>query len=124
MNSKERILGALTGKKIDYTPCAPFFLSGENFWKPIQEMNVGVNPELNSINDHINSKYRLSCLEEQMDVMINLLGVDPFLHIDVSVSNNLSDVEEKNWTEKSGAHRRRICEKYCEGAHKTGNRSA
>ena len=102
MNPKERILGALTGQKIDHTPCAPFFWAGENFWKPVQEVNVGVDPELNNINDHIDSKYRWSSIEEHMDVMINVLRVNPVLHIDVSFSNNLSDVEEKLWTEKSG----------------------
>ena len=100
MNSKERIIAALAGKEVDYTPCAPGFWHGPNFWKPVQEENFNVDPKLNDINKHIDKKYRWFTLEEQINVMLSVLEVDPFLHIDVSFSKNLKNVEEKNGLRK------------------------
>ncbi|MDO9463773.1 MAG: uroporphyrinogen decarboxylase family protein [bacterium] len=102
MNSKERILSALTGKGVDYIPCAPTFWRGPNFWRPVEEVNFDVDPKLNDINKHVDNKYRWSTLEEQINVMLNVLGVDPVLSIDVSFSKNLKNVEEKKWIEKKG----------------------
>jgi uroporphyrinogen-III decarboxylase len=105
MNPKERILAALTGEEVDYTPCAAVFWAGGNFWKPVQEINFDVDPKLNHINDHIDSRYKWSGLEEQIDIMINVLGVDPVLYVGVSFSDRSENVEEKKWIEKTGEHR-------------------
>ena len=104
MSPKERILAALTGKEVDYTPCAPVFWAGPDFWKPVQEVNFDVDPELNHINDPIDDEYKWSGLEEQIHVMRDVLGVDPVLHAGVSFSDRSKNVEEKKWVERTGSH--------------------
>jgi len=105
VNSRERIIAALTGKKVDYTPCAPVFWAEPNFWKPVEETNVGIDPKLNDVNKHIDNKYRWFSFEEQINVMINVLEVDPVLSISVSFSDRLKDVVEKKWIKKKGEHK-------------------
>lgn len=76
MTPKERLLSAIRREKTDYLPCVP------HFWS---------SPRV--------ADYQWKDEEERLEVLINRLGCDARLHVNLSVGRN-PEVKERVWEEK------------------------